>query len=39
VRYNQRAGAESLIELCARYRLPRIETILTGWLDQHGLDL
>jgi hypothetical protein len=36
---NQRAGAESLIELCAHYRLPRIETILTSWLDQHGLTL
>jgi hypothetical protein len=30
------AGAESLIEPCARHQLPRIETILTGWLDQHG---
>ena len=36
---NQRAGAESLIELCAHYQLPRIETILTSWLDQHGLTL
>ena len=36
---NQRAGAESLIELCARYQLPRIETILTSWLDLHGLTL
>ena len=34
---NQRAGAESLIELCASYQLPRIEMILTAWLDQHGL--
>jgi hypothetical protein len=35
---DRRAGAQTLIELCARYRLPRGETILTGWLDRHGLD-
>ncbi len=36
---NQRAGAESLIELCSRYRLPRVEVILTVWLDRHGLNV
>jgi hypothetical protein len=35
---NQRAGAECLIELCARYQLPRVERILTDWLTRHGLD-
>lgn len=34
---DRRAGAETLIELCAGYRLPRVERILTAWLDRQGL--
>ena len=36
---NRQAGAESLIEFCTHHQLPRIETILTSWLNQHGLAL
>lgn len=31
-----RAGAEALIEQCARYDVRRVGTILGDWLDRHG---
>jgi hypothetical protein len=36
-RGERRAGAEALICLCERYKLPRGERILTDWLNRHGL--
>jgi hypothetical protein len=32
-----RAGAEALIELGARHRLERAESVLGGWLERRGL--
>jgi hypothetical protein len=32
-----RAGAEALIELCARHQLVRIDVLLGAWLDRKGL--
>jgi len=32
-----RAGAEALIELCARHRLERVETVVSGWIERRGL--
>ena len=32
-----RAGAEALIELCARYRLSRVDMLLGAWLERRGL--
>ncbi|MGD0198289.1 MAG: hypothetical protein ABSC56_10355 [Solirubrobacteraceae bacterium] len=33
-----RAGAEALIELCARHRLERVEPTIATWLQRNGLD-
>ena len=32
-----RAGAEALIELAARYRLRRVDELLTTWLERRGV--
>jgi hypothetical protein len=32
-----RAGAEALIALAERYKLNRIDELLTTWLERHGL--
>ena len=32
-----RAGAEALIELCARYQLSRVDMLLGAWLERKGL--
>ena len=31
-----RAGAEALIELADRYRLQRVDELLTAWVETHG---
>jgi hypothetical protein len=32
-----RAGAEALIELCARHQLTRVDTLIGAWLERRGL--
>jgi hypothetical protein len=32
-----RAGAEALIELAERYRLRRVDELLTVWVERRGL--
>ena len=32
-----RAGAEALIELAQRYRLDRVDELLTSWIERQGL--
>ena len=32
-----RAGAEALIELAQRYRLNRVDELLTSWIERRGL--
>jgi hypothetical protein len=34
---DRRAGGEALIELCTTCRLPRVEAILTSWLERQGI--